>query len=231
MRKSVATLAAFMLATTLLAACGGGGSAKSEETLPVTSDVGSTADLSTLVANAGRQRYKITYTDQSGVNQTYAQDGKGNSASIAGDSQIFFTKNATITCDKNAGTFECTQSPASTTDAANPLLGVLELEQTQLEALGGNVGIRSTKNIAGRRAQCITFAARDLIGDRGDSTQTIPEALLASKATYAYCIDRNTGVTLEVSGTTDSGRRTMSLEVSKFELPSADDFVPPATPS
>lgn len=224
MRKRVASFSTILIAVTLLAACGGDGGSETQATLPLTTDAPVTDNFATLIANAGKQRYKITYTDQSDMSQAYAQDGKGNSVQIAGDSRIFFTKTATITCDKNAGAYECTESPPVAANEGNPLLGVLTLAQAQLSALGGNVGARSEKTIAGRDAQCITFAAKDLAGDQ----EEIPEALLKSKATYSYCIDNTTGVTLEVSGTNESGEHTTSLEVSNFESPSASDFVPPA---
>jgi hypothetical protein len=228
MRKPLASSFAVVIAVAALAACGGGGgSSKAQDTLPLPTQAPSSAQgLANLVAHAAQQRYKITFTDQSGTSQSYAQDGTGNSAQIALDSETFVTKTATINCDKTSSNFVCTKSPRSIV-GGNPLFGVLSLEQTQLSALGGNLGGRSNKTIAGRDAQCITFAPKDLVGDTG--TATIPEALLNSKATYTYCVDKATGVTLEVSGTNDAGTHTTSLEVTKFEQPIASDFVPPAT--
>jgi len=229
MRKPVASFLAFMAAVAALAGCGGGGgSSKAQDTLPRPTAAPSSAQgIANLVAHASQQRYNITFTDQSGTSQSYAQDGRGNSVQAVGDSETFLTKAATVNCDKTSGKFVCTKSPRSVA-GGNPLFGVLSLEQTQLSALGGNPSNRSNKMIAGRDAQCITFAPKDLVGDT--ATATIPEELLNSKATYTYCVDKATGVTLEVSGTNDAGEHTMSLEVTKFEEPSASDFVPPATP-
>jgi hypothetical protein len=225
MRTSAALVLSFLIAIALLASCGGGGgSSKAEDTLPLpTEPASSAAGLANLIAHAAQQRYKIAFNDQSGVSQTYAQDGKGNSVQITSDVETFVTKTSTINCDKTADGFKCTKSPRSLV-AANPLFGVLSLEQTQLAALGGNLGDRSNQTIAGRAAQCITFAPKDLLGD----TVTVPPALLDSKASYSYCIDKATGVTLEITGTDESGKHTTSLEVTKFETPSAADFVPPA---
>jgi len=230
MRKSGASFFAVAVAVAALAACGGGGgSSKAQDTLPQPTQAPSSAQgLANLVAHAARQRYKITFTDQSGTSQTYAQDGTGNSVEIAGGTETFVTKTATINCDKSSATFVCTKSPRSPA-SGNPLFGVLSLEQTQLSSLGGNSSDRSNKTIAGRDAQCITFAAKDLVGDLGENV-TIPPALLTSKASYTYCVDKASGVTLEVSGTNEAGARTASLEVTKFEQPSNSDFVPPATP-
>ena len=230
MRKPVPAFFAFVLAIALLSGCGGGGSSKAQDTLPPpTEPASSAAGLANLVRHAAQQRYKITFTDQSGTSQSYAQDGKGNSVQVTLDSETFVTKTATINCDQTSGKFTCTKSPRSIAEG-NPLFGVLSLEQTQLSALGGNLSDRSNKTIAGRDAQCITFAPKDLVGELPENV-TIPQSLLDSKASYTYCVDKATGVTLEVSGTSDSGKSSMSLEVTKFEQPSAADFVPPATPT
>ena len=225
MRKLVASISAILIAVALLATCGGsGGSSKAVDTVPpATEPASSAAGLANLIRHAAQQRYKITYNDQSGEPQTYAQDGKGNSVQMTPDTQTFLTKTATTNCDKTANGFQCTKSPRSP-GAENPLFGVLSLGQAQLTALGNNLGHRSNKTIADRDAQCITFAAKDLLGD----TVTVPPALLNSKASYSYCIDKATGVTLEITGTDESGKHTTSLEVTKFETPSAADFVPPA---
>ncbi len=224
MRKSVGSVVAILVAVTLLAACGGGGSSKSEDTIPLpTEPASSAAGLANLVAHAAQQRYKITYNDQSGEPQTYAQDGKGASVQMTNDTQTFLTKTSTVNCDRTATGFQCTRSPRSVA-AGNPLFGVLSLGQAQQTALGSNLGSRSDETIAGRAAQCVTFAAKDLLGD----TVTVPPALLTSKVSYSYCIDKATGVTLRVSGTDDAGKETTSLEVTKFETPTAADFVPPA---
>ena len=75
----------------------------------------------------------------------------------------------------------------------------------------------------------MTFSEKDLAGSVGGAIAGAAGASLKGSATY--CIDKQTGTTLEVAGTDDSGKQTTSLLVTKFETPSASDFTPPATPS
>ena len=235
MRKFVASGSAVLIAVGLLAACGSNGSSKANRsTTPTTAAAGGggsqSSDISKLVADANKQRYKITYTDGGGNTQTYEQDGKGNSVSSNGDSQTFVSKGKTINCATTSGKATCTESPiAIAGGAASPFLGALTLEQTQLGALGSTLGTKSSKTIAGRDAECVTFTAADLAGAAGRAIAKSQGKSL--KGSYSYCIDKNTGVTLEISGTDESGTNHTSLSVTKFEQPSDSDFTPPAKPT
>jgi hypothetical protein len=228
MRKWVAWWSAALIALTLLVACGGGSTAT---TTPATTNPNasspSNGQLSQLVANANKQKFKITFNLGGGTAQIYEQDGNGNSLLSDGDSETFSTKANTISCDKISGRFQCSESPGSD-ESDNPFLGVVTLEQTQLTALGGRFGTTSSKTIAGRDAQCVTFAASDLVvlGGSGPSTTENP----ALNAKYSYCVDKGTGVTLEVSTTDSSGRPSSVLLVTAFGSPRPTDFTPPATP-
>lgn len=231
MRRSVASCSAVIIATVLLAACGGGSSKAKSLFAPSNNGGASSSNnsLSQLVANANKQKFKITYTDGSGNTQTYEQDGKGDSVSGSDDSLTFITKQSTVTCDKSSGSYECNQSPVSLGGLSNPFVGVAAAFQGQLTALGGRFGSTSTQTIAGRDAQCVTFSEKDLVGSVGGAIAKAAGSKL--KASYSYCIDKSTGATLEVAVTDDSGKKTTSLLVTKFESPSASDFTPPATPS
>jgi hypothetical protein len=113
--------------------------------------------------------------------------------------------------------------------AANPFLEVLTLQKTYFSALGDRFGKTTDKTIAGRDAQCVTFSQKDILGSVGGAVAGAAGADLKGSATY--CIDKDTGTTLEISGTDDSGKESNSLVVTKFETPSDSEFTPPATPS
>jgi hypothetical protein len=74
----------------------------------------------------------------------------------------------------------------------------------------------------------VTFSEKDIVGSIGGAIAKAAGAQL--KASYSYCIDKDTGATLEVAVTDDSGKKTTSLLVTKFESPKASDFIPPTTP-
>ena len=230
MRKFVAACSTLLVAAVVLAACGGSSSSSStaDSTTLATNVIGSATsrDLSNLVANANKQRFKITYTDAGGNTQIYAQDGHGNTMISNSDSQTFSTPSSTITCDKKSGQYTCTTSPGSLSVDANPFLGILTLEQSQLDALGTHIGHSSSTTIAGRDAQCVTFSQQDLIPITGTEVST--SSLPPTKASYTYCIDKDTGATLDVSTTDAAGKQSSVLVVTKFELPNASDFTPPA---
>jgi len=84
-------------------------------------------------------------------------------------------------------------------------------------ALGGHFGNTSSRTIAGRDAQCVTFSQSDIVAS-------------STKGSYSACIDKATGATLEVA-VDDGTKKTATLLVTKFELPRAADFTPPVTPS
>ena len=117
MRKLVASCSAVLIAAAALAACGSNGSSKANSPSATTNAGGSSSpsdtDLSELVANADKQKFKLTYTDGSGATQTYEQDGNGNSVSGTDDSLTFDTKTSIVNCDKTSGSYQCTETPAS----------------------------------------------------------------------------------------------------------------------
>ena len=221
MRKLVASCSAVLIAGAVLAACGSSGSSKANDTTPTTTAGGASSpsdtDLSKLVADANKQKFKITYTDGSGTTQTYEQDGNGNSVYGGEGTLTFLSKSSIVNCDKSTGSYQCTETPASVGSAGSPFSGIATALQSQLSALGGRFGSTSSKTIAGRDAQCVTFSMSDIVGSN-------------QKASYSYCIDKGTGATLEVA-VDNGGKKTTSLLVTKFESPSTSDFTPPATPS
>jgi hypothetical protein len=218
-----------VIALAVLAGCGGSSSKTGSGASSDTNANGgsSSSDLSKLVADASKQKYKITY-DNGGSSLTYAQDGNGNSVFGDGDSLTFVSKDATVICDKSSGSWKCTQqSPAAAGELTNPFLGVLQSQKAALSALGDNFGHTTDTKIAGRDAQCLTFSQQDIAGGVGGAIAGAVGAKLKGSATY--CIDKQTGITLEVSGTDDSGKKSTVLAVTKFETPSASEFTPPAT--
>jgi len=232
MRRLIVSSSVVMIAAVALGACGGSSSSSKANNPSATTKSGASStdnDLAKLVAEANKQKFKITYTDSGGATQTYEQDGNGNSVSGSDDSLTFFSKTAIVNCDKSSGSYSCTQSPVTPGILGNPFLGVVTAFQSQLTALGGRFGSNSSKTIAGRDAQCVTFSEKDLVGSVAGAIAKTPGAGL--KASYSYCIDKQTGATLEVAVTDDAGKKTTSLLVTKFESPDASDFTPPATPS
>jgi hypothetical protein len=219
MRKSVGRCSVVLIAAAALAACGSGGSSKAKDTPTTNNGASSPSDneLANLVANANKQKFKITYTVGGGTVQTYEQDGNGNSVYGGDDSLTFVTKTSIVNCDKSAGSFSCTETPGSKGSAASPFSGIVTALQSQFTALGGHFGSTSSKTIAGRDAQCVTFSQSDIAGS-------------TAKASYSGCIDKQTGATLEVA-VDDGTKKITSLLVTKFESPRASDFTPPATPS
>jgi hypothetical protein len=228
-RRLVAWCAPFVAAITLAACSSSGSSAKDASSTTngqVSAGLLSSAELTTLVAAAAKQRFKVTYTDGTGATLRYAQDGDGNTMQATTDSESLGTPTSTILCDKTGGEFQCTESPGASGPAESSFTSVVTLLQTYLSGLGGDVGTQSSKTIAGRDAQCLTFSAQDLAaGPSG----TVPVA--DPKVSATYCIDKETGATLEVSQTDATGTSSKSLEVTAFGAPTAADFVPPATPT
>jgi hypothetical protein len=232
MRNGFAISCSVIVAASVLAACGGSGStAKGPATNSNNSGTASagqlsSAELSTLVAAAAKQKFKVTYTDGSGDTLLYAQDGNGNVMQGNSDSESFSTSTATISCDKSSGTFQCTSTPGASSASDSPFTSVVTLLQSYLSARDDNVGSQSTKTIAGRAAQCVTFSAKDLTGNVSGATAEIAEP----KVSATFCIDADTGATLEVSATDATGKPSTSLKVTDFGTPSPSDFVPPVPP-
>ena len=228
MRKLVASCSVALVAVALFAACGSSGSSKANPLSPGTNNSntgGSTASgsgndqFSQLVANAEKQKFKITYS--SGTNSdtaTYEQDGNGNSVYGSGDTLYFTSASSSVSCSKDSnGKYTCTQTPGGT--SINPFATYLNLGKSYLDALGG-AGTKSTESIAGRTADCVTFKPSDLGGALAGNLHGSAE----------YCLDKDTGVLLKIAGTDDSGKTTTAFEVTKYETPADSDFTPPATP-
>jgi hypothetical protein len=217
MRRFIATCSVVLFAIALLGACGGSSSkpgASSDTNKSDTSDTKpggptSDSDYAKLVADASKERFKITYTSGSGSDeQTYAQDGKGNSVFGSSDSQYFTSADGSVACNTDSdGKATCTKTPGSGT--VSPFLTFFQTGQAAISALAGRYGDVSSKTIAGRDAKCLTIS-------------------IAASATY--CIDKATGVLLELSGKDGSGKQESAFTVTKFEEPSDSDFEPPATP-
>jgi hypothetical protein len=229
MRNGFVVSCSVLCAAAMLTACSGGGStAKPAATTAGGGSAGllSSRELTTLVAAAAKEKFKVSYTDGNGDTLRYAQDGAGNVMQGTADAETFGSKTATISCAKNARTFRCTRASGALGAADNPFTSVVTLLQTYLSGLAGDVGRQSTRTIAGRSAQCLTFSARDLSGNiRGTVEVAEP------KVSATYCIDETTGATLEVSQTDRSGTSTTSLVVTDFGVPTAADFVPPTAPT
>jgi len=235
MRGFVALCAAVILAAAGLVACAGGHANVDHPAATSNNGGGSSRasapDFSQLVANASKQKFKITFTDGGGNTEIYEQDGNGDSVSGTAGSLTFATKTSSTICDQTNGIYACTHTPVSPDAALNPFSGVVTAFQTQLSALGGRYGSQTTATIAGRDAQCVTFSETEFEGPLDATVTASLGAQAQAQASYTYCIDTETGVTLKVAVTDGSGKQTTSLLVTKFELPKPSDFIPPATPS
>ena len=233
MRKLVASCSAVLIASRLCSPPAAVAAARSRRN-PLTTSPGGGAsssndDLSKLVADANKQKFKITYTDDSGDAQVYAQDGNGNSVFGSGDSMTFISKDATISCNKNDGKDECTQSPVSVGALGNPFVGILTRQRTYFTALGGKLGDTSSQTIAGRDATCVTFSAKDLAGRSAARSRTRPAR--ASRARRRTASTRTPARRWRSPAPTTPARPRPRLTVTKFETPSDSDFTPPATPT
>jgi hypothetical protein len=216
-RRLIATCSVALLAIALFGACGGSsskaGSSNPSDTKGSSdnnSSSSSDSDYAKLVADASKERFKITYTTGSGGDeQTYAQDGKGNSVYGSGDTQYFVSPDGSVSCSTDSdGKASCTKVSGTGT-SISPFLSLFQSGKAAIAALGGRYGDVSSKTIAGRDAKCLSIS-------------------IAASATY--CIDKDTGVLLELSAKSSSGKQEASFLVTKFEEPSDSDFTPPATP-
>ena len=108
-----------------LAACGG--AAARRRTPPSTTDDGAASpstdsDLSQLVADANKQKFKITYTDAAAATRRpTSRTATATACSAAATRRPSSRKTDTITCDKSSGTYECTQSPGSPAQLGQPV--------------------------------------------------------------------------------------------------------------
>lgn len=233
MRKLVASCSAILIAAAALAACGSSGSSKAagNTTTSTGASTGGTPgvsvppgndQLSKLVGDAAKQKFKVTYTGLGGTDMVYAQDGQGKSVYGPPEAQIFSSPSGSVSCGKtSAGPTTCTPLPSSYA-SASPFLGYFSTGKTYLNALAGH-GNKQTKTIAGRTADCVTFSASDFAGAAGVALGA------ALKGSATYCVDKSTGVLLEVSATDASGQSSTAFTVSKFEEPTAAEFTPPVT--
>jgi len=229
MRRLVAGCAAAVLAATLVAACGS--SSKPEAGGDTTTSAASSSgggnndNFSALLDNLSRQAFKVTWTDESGTEHTDAQDGKGNTMSLVGDTQVFRTSGSTVTCSKSA-TWTCTQTSVNI-GSNSGYAAISAAENNYVTALADHFGSTSQKTIAGRDADCFTITAKDF-----GAVSAVAGALGASlKGALTYCNDNETGVVLENTATDEQGETSTILLVTKFGPPSASDFEPPATPT
>jgi hypothetical protein len=229
MRRLVSGCAAAVLAATLVAACGS--SSKPEAGGDTTTSAGSSGgggnsdNFSALLDNLSRQAFKVTWTDGSGTEHTDAQDGKGNTMSLVGDTQVFRTSGLTVTCSKSA-TWTCTQTSVNI-GSNSGYAAISAAEKNYVTALADHFGSTSQKTIAGRDADCFTITAKDF-----GAVSAVAGALGASlKGALMYCNDHQTGVVLENTATDEQGDTSTILLVTEFGQPSGADFEPPATPT
>jgi len=231
MRKVIALGSVALVAALMLAACGSSSKPASDATTTTAatgSNGGSSSNdaFSQLVADADKQKFKITYTSSgSSDSLTYEQDGKGDSVYTSGSTQFFTTPTSSISCDTSATPVSCTEIPSTGGVSASPFLTFVNLGKTYTDLLGNAGGSRSSKTIAGRDADCVTFSPKNLGGIAGAAA-----GALGDKASATYCVDKSTGVLLEISGVDASGKSASVIEVTKYEEPSDSDFTPPATP-
>jgi hypothetical protein len=230
MRKLVASCSAVLIAAAGLAACGGSSGSSKGAGNTTTSNGGASGgsssndELSKLLADVAKQRFKITYSSLAGSAEAYAQDGHGKSVYGPPEARIYTSPSGAVSCARTSGgTVACTPLPSGYS-SASPFLGYVKSGKSYLNALGGH-GSKSTTTIAGRTAECVTFSAGDLPGAAGVALGA------ALKGSATYCVDKDTGVLLAISGTDGSGGRSNPLTVTKWEEPSDADFTPPATPS
>jgi outer membrane lipoprotein-sorting protein len=229
MRRLIASCSVVLLSIALLGACGGSSdkpaASNAAPSLTVPDGNGSSSNFSKLYEDALKQKFKITFVDDSGDETTYAQDGNGKSMYSSGDTQTFISADETVRCNTNSdGKAECTKVLVGT--SVNPFLGIYNAGKAFVTALA-RFGDKSSETIAGRDADCVTFSKKT-VEDAGPIGAAIGSAI---KGSITYCVDKETGVLLEYSTKDADGKTTDSFKVTKFEEPSDSDFEPPATPS
>jgi hypothetical protein len=183
-------------------------------------------NFAAMLDNVAKQAFKVTWTGAGGNEHVDAQDGKGNTVSINGDTQVFRTPNSTITCNKTDDTWKCTQT-SLTFGSSSGYAAISAAEKTYVTALANRFGATSTKTIAERPADCFTITAKDF----GPASAVANAAGAALKGSATYCNDHETGAVLENTITDEEGETSTSLLVTEFGAPSAADFEPPATPT
>ena len=153
MRKVVAFCSVAVIGVAALAGCSGSSTTGSGAT-PTTSASGggsSNRDLSTLVGDAGKQKYKITYTSGDSNNSlTYAQDGNGNSVLGNGDSHTFVSKDGDGRLRQELRHPGRARSPRCRwARLANPFLGVLTSATDVLRRAGRSSSARPRQDHRG----------------------------------------------------------------------------------
>ena len=210
MRRIIASCSVVLLSIVLLGACGGSSdkpaSSNSEPSLTLPDGNGSSNEFSKLYEDSLKQKFKITFVDDSGDETTYAQDGNGKSMYSSGDSQYFISADETVTCNKSSGgEAECTKVGVGT--SVNPFLGIYNAGKTFVTALA-RFGDNSSKTIAGRDADCVTFSKKT-VEEAGPLGAALGSAI---KGSLTYCVDKETGVLLEYSTKDADGKTTEQLQ-------------------
>jgi hypothetical protein len=233
MRRLVAGCAATLLAATVVVACGSSskpeansGTTTTNASSAAATNGGNNTDFAAVLNRIAKQKFKVTWTDSSNNEHTYAQDGNGNTASIDGDSELFGTPTSIVRCDKTGDAWSCTQMPVAA-GGNSQYLAQSAAEKNYVAAVADRFGSRSSKTIAGRIADCFTITAADF-GAASAGASALGASL---KGALTYCNDRGTGAVLENTVTSEEGDASAQLLVTKFEEPSAADFQPPATPT
>jgi len=219
----------FVLLT--LAACGGGSSKSNTASNPnnalnpgansgggsASSSSGS-SDLSTLLSNAAKARFKVTYQEGSDT-LTVEQDGNGDSVYATADSRTIVKPGQTIACqDTNTSTPKCTLIPSAGAASgaagfASIFNGLTAAIKAKVETLGGHIS-ESSDTIAGRSARCVNVTG-SFTGEGKGGT---------------LCVDKDSGVLLKVESIDASGNKKTDILATSYGEPSDNDFTPPATP-
>jgi hypothetical protein len=212
----------------LLGACGSDGAKSPDDGSTTTLAPAGGTDFEQMFADLSTQAFKLTYTDPSGEEVVFAQDGKGNTVTAGETKQVFTTSTNAVTCEKpdDASAFACQQTPI-TMGADSSYIASAVAEKTYATALDYSFAHTTSKRIADRDAECFSISAADFQGLGGIAGR----AGGSLKGTTTYCNDRETGALMENSITSEEGDTSTQLLVTAFEQPSAADFEPPSVPT
>jgi hypothetical protein len=218
-----------LAATLAVAACGSSsksGSSGSGSSTTVSGGNGSATDLAALAAKAKTSAFKVTYKTSDGDTITLAQDGNGKESVVQGDHLYIVDGSTTIACDGTTASATCRDVGRGGKAAADALTASITGAYRALATVNSSLfnGHTSSETIAGRDATCVTVKASDLGGIFG----TIAGAL-GTDASFAICVDKETGALLKVSGGS-GGDTTDVIIATEFGEPSDSDFQPPSTP-
>jgi hypothetical protein len=226
--KRVAGAAALVVAVAAVLGACGGDSPKSDDGGTTTVAPAAEADFEQLFADLAQQSFRVTYTDPSGQEVVFAQDGKGNTVTAGDTKRVFTTPTNAVTCEKADGAteFTCQQTPISMgADSSYIATGIAE--KTYATALDYTFAHTTAKRIADRDADCFSITADDFEGAGGIAGR----AGQSLKGTTTYCNDRATGALMENSITSAEGDTSTQVLVTAFEEPTTTDFEPPAVPT